>query len=70
MGLPRLVGFFVAHNKEIGVTVSFKQFNLHPKVQSGVEAMGFETPTPIQQQAIPAVMEGHDVMGLAQTGTG
>ncbi|HJV36480.1 DEAD/DEAH box helicase, partial [Geomonas sp.] len=50
--------------------MSFKQFNLHPKVQSGVEAMGFETPTPIQQQAIPAVMEGQDVMGLAQTGTG
>ena len=37
---------------------------------AGVEAAGYITPTPIQKQAIPPVMEGQDVMGLAQTGTG
>jgi ATP-dependent RNA helicase RhlE len=50
--------------------VDFKQFKLHPQVQAGVEAMGYLTPTPIQQQAVGSVMEGRDVMGLAQTGTG
>lgn len=37
---------------------------------AGVNALGYETPTPIQEQAIPPVLEGRDVMGLAQTGTG
>ncbi|GFO65393.1 DEAD/DEAH box helicase [Geomonas paludis] len=50
--------------------MEFKQFNLHPKVQAGVEAVGYQTPTPIQLQAIPAVIAGQDVLGLAQTGTG
>ncbi|WP_026840771.1 DEAD/DEAH box helicase [Citrifermentans bremense] len=50
--------------------MDFKQFNLHPKVQAGVEAMGYVTPTPIQLQAIPSVISGQDVLGLAQTGTG
>jgi superfamily II DNA/RNA helicase len=36
----------------------------------GISAMGFETPTPIQQQAIPAILEGKDIIGSAQTGTG
>lgn len=36
----------------------------------GIEAMGYETPTPIQQQAIPAILEGRDIIGSAQTGTG
>jgi len=50
--------------------VDFKEFKLHPQIQSGVEGLGYSTPTPIQLQAIPPVMEGQDVMGLAQTGTG
>ncbi|HBA88711.1 MAG TPA: RNA helicase [Geobacter sp.] len=50
--------------------MDFKEFNLHPQVQAGVEAMGYVTPTPIQLQAIPPVIAGQDVLGLAQTGTG
>jgi len=50
--------------------MKFQEFNLHPQVAAGVEAAGYEKPTPIQAQAIPSVMEGRDVMGLAQTGTG
>ncbi|HEX7022682.1 MAG TPA: DEAD/DEAH box helicase [Trueperaceae bacterium] len=50
--------------------MSFEQFNLRPRVAAGVQAVGFSTPTPIQKQAIPSVMQGRDVMGLAQTGTG
>lgn len=50
--------------------MNFNSFNLHPKVAAGVTRAGYDTPTPIQIQAIPQVLAGHDVMGLAQTGTG
>ncbi|HEY0071265.1 MAG TPA: DEAD/DEAH box helicase, partial [Chloroflexia bacterium] len=50
--------------------MTFKSFNLDPRIMSGVQALGYEIPTPIQDQAIPPVMKGRDVMGLAQTGTG
>ncbi|KAG1702873.1 RNA polymerase sigma factor RpoH [Nymphon striatum] len=43
---------------------------LTPKLLQSITNVGYETPTPIQEQAIPLVMDGHDVMGLAQTGTG
>ena len=50
--------------------MEFSKFNLHPQVSAGVVAAGYSTPTPIQEQAIPSVLQGRDVMGLAQTGTG
>jgi ATP-dependent RNA helicase RhlE len=50
--------------------MDFETFNLHPSVMAGVRALGYTTPTPIQLQAIPPIMQGRDVIGLAQTGTG
>ena len=50
--------------------MTFNEFDFHPTVAAGVKAAGYLTPTPIQSQAIPAVLKGSDVMGLAQTGTG
>lgn len=50
--------------------MEFTEFNLHPLVADGVKAAGYLEPTPIQAQAIPSVLAGRDVMGLAQTGTG
>lgn len=50
--------------------MTFEQFNLEARLLAAVKAAGYETPTPIQQQAIPEVMAGRDVLGLAQTGTG
>jgi ATP-dependent RNA helicase RhlE len=50
--------------------MSFASFNLHPQIAAGVKTAGYHTPTPIQHQAIPPVLQGRDVMGLAQTGTG
>ncbi|MGD0282011.1 MAG: DEAD/DEAH box helicase [Dissulfurispiraceae bacterium] len=50
--------------------MEFNKFNLHPSVEAGVTAAGYISSTPIQEQAIPLVMQGRDVMGLAQTGTG
>jgi len=46
--------------------VNFERFSLDPRIG----AAGYSTPTPIQQQAIPVVLKGRDVLGLAQTGTG
>ncbi|SDM32029.1 ATP-dependent RNA helicase RhlE [Geoalkalibacter ferrihydriticus] len=50
--------------------MSFTAFTFHPQVAAGIDAAGFTTPTPIQTQAIPQVLQGRDLMGLAQTGTG
>src|SRR5579875_3545659 len=49
---------------------SFEEFGLHRRVYQAVHDMGFEEPSPIQQACIPVVMEGVDVIGQAQTGTG
>jgi ATP-dependent RNA helicase RhlE len=50
--------------------MSFESFHLNPKIISGVRAQGYTTPTPIQQKSIPPILEGRDIIGLAQTGTG
>ena len=50
--------------------MNFESFNFHPSVMAGVRALGYSVPTPIQLQAIPLIMQGRDVIGLAQTGTG
>jgi ATP-dependent RNA helicase RhlE len=50
--------------------MNFQEFDFHPSVAAGVKAAGYTSPTPIQEQSIPSVMAGCDVMGLAQTGTG
>lgn len=52
------------------VIMNFENFNLHPSIMSGVRALGYSTPTPIQSQAIPPIIQGRDIIGLAQTGTG
>jgi ATP-dependent RNA helicase RhlE len=50
--------------------MGFSSFKLHPQIAASVKALGYQIPTPIQAQAIPPVLAGKDVMGLAQTGTG
>ena len=49
---------------------SFDQLNLHPSILRAIEESGYTNATPIQAQAIPEVMAGHDLMASAQTGTG
>ncbi|MDJ0860380.1 MAG: DEAD/DEAH box helicase [Dinoroseobacter sp.] len=48
----------------------FSDLNLDPKVLKAIAEAGYETPTPIQAGAIPPALEGRDVLGIAQTGTG
>lgn len=50
--------------------MSFDTLGLDPKVLQAVKEKGYELPTPIQEQAIPVVLEKHDLIGSAQTGTG
>ena len=52
------------------MTSNFSNLSLAPQLARAVAEMGYETMTPIQEQAIPVVLEGRDVMGAAQTGTG
>ncbi|MEO0422219.1 MAG: DEAD/DEAH box helicase [Pseudomonadota bacterium] len=50
--------------------MNFQDLGLRAELLRAVDAQGYTTPTPIQEQAIPAVLEGHDVLAGAQTGTG
>jgi ATP-dependent RNA helicase RhlE len=50
--------------------VSFKTFSLDARIQAGIQSSGYKNPTPIQRQAIPPILAGHDLIGIAQTGTG
>jgi len=53
-----------------GSEMNFETFNLHPSIMAGVRALGYTIPTPIQERAIPPILQGRDIIGLAQTGTG
>lgn len=49
---------------------TFEKLNLDPRLLKAIAELGYERPTPIQEQAIPLVLAGHDITGAAQTGTG
>ncbi|MBS1650536.1 MAG: DEAD/DEAH box helicase [Bacteroidetes bacterium] len=51
-------------------TEPFKSFNLSEQLHEGILSMGYKNPTPIQDSAIPIIMEGNDLIACAQTGTG
>ncbi len=50
--------------------MSFKQFQFTTQINNNIDSCGYKAPTPIQEEAIPEVMTGRDILGLAQTGTG
>ncbi len=50
--------------------MSFTVFQFHPQIQAALNNCGYASPTPIQEEAIPLVLAGRDLLGLAQTGTG
>ncbi|MFM7421150.1 MAG: DEAD/DEAH box helicase, partial [Alphaproteobacteria bacterium] len=52
------------------MTDSFEALRLNPLILQALKDEGYKSPTPIQAQAIPAVLEGRDLLGIAQTGTG
>ena len=68
LNLPALN--FQSIQKEVNSDMPFTQLGLSKGVVEGVKAMGYAEPTPIQLRAIPLIIEGKDVIGSAQTGTG
>ena len=56
--------------RKVKTMKNFEGFGLSPKLLQSLEHMNYSEPTPIQQQAIPLALEGRDIMGSAQTGTG
>lgn len=50
--------------------MKFTEFNFDPRLQEGIDTLGFEETTPVQEQAIPLVLSGRDLVATAQTGTG
>jgi len=60
----------ISLRSEKGVLVNFESFQLHHRIESGIEALGYTEPTSIQSQCIPSILQGRDLMGMAQTGTG
>ena len=50
--------------------MKFSELGFHPDLLQGIDAIGFESATPIQEQAIPVILAGKDLIGSAQTGTG
>jgi superfamily II DNA/RNA helicase len=53
-----------------GIIMTFAELNLSPGILKAIEACGYNSPTPIQEQSIPLALAGHDLIGSAQTGTG
>ncbi len=60
----------VAPNEEVASRISFEDFNITQNLKVNIKNHGYDSPTPIQSQAIKPILEGHDVIGLASTGTG
>ena len=52
------------------MAITFSEFELKPALHKSLDEVGYETPTPIQEQTIPLMLEKKDVLGQAQTGTG
>ncbi len=50
--------------------MTFDVYHFNSKINAGIQASGYSLPTPIQKEAMPHILSGKDVMGLAQTGTG
>jgi len=71
--LYKKISFIPENNDNLAATwrsMSFKQLNLHQKLLETLEKRGLSIPTPIQEQAIPIILEGKDLRASAQTGTG
>lgn len=64
------VGTAIFEHEERNIMKDFEGFGLSPKLNASLSKMDYQTPTPIQAQAIPLALEGQDVLGSAQTGTG
>ncbi len=70
MSMPELINAPVPCDDIVDASVGFQKLNLSPEMLSSVQHLGFETPSPIQEAAIPVIQQGLDVVGQSQTGSG
>lgn len=56
--------------EELVIANKFSDFDILPELKRNIEAKGYRIPTPVQDKAIPAILEGRDLIGIANTGTG
>jgi superfamily II DNA/RNA helicase len=61
---------FVLFSFNYRYTLNFTDLNLNPLLLEGIQSLGFETATPVQEKTIPVILQGHDLIACAQTGTG
>ena len=66
--VPAITG--IRKRTRMNPKLSFSELNLSPSLERAAYAMGFSTPTDIQAQTIPLILQGKDVIGRSQTGTG
>src|SRR6267154_3985061 len=60
----------IFYQNEYQIFMNFKELNLHQNILRAIEEVGYTSPTPIQEQAIPEILKGLDLRASAQTGTG
>ena len=70
MSMPELITAPAPCDDIVDASVGFQKLNLSPEMLSSVQHLGFETPSPIQEAAIPVIQQGLDVVGQSQTGSG
>jgi ATP-dependent RNA helicase DeaD len=68
--MPELINAPVPSEDIVDAAVGFQKLNLSPEMLASVQHLGFETPSPIQEIAIPVIQRGLDVVGQSQTGSG
>ena len=61
---------YIIENLKLQLAVTFAEFGLDESLLEGISAMGYENATPVQQQVIPTILAGKDIIASAQTGTG
>lgn len=68
--MPDIRGICAIFAQNYSLMATFHDLDLPKSLQKALDELGFETPTPIQERAMPVILSGRDMMGIAQTGTG
>lgn len=68
--MPDIRGICAIFAQNYSLMATFHDLDLPNSLQKALDELGFETPTPIQERAMPVILSGRDMMGIAQTGTG
>lgn len=68
--MPPTIRVTITRPEQKYQNLTFQDFNFHERLQEGLDSMNYKSPTPIQEQAIPVILQNRDIIACAQTGTG